>query len=82
VPYKRRISVNRPLPVFLLASTSPHSSEVQHRIRFTAILGRHQQTHQAAPLDREQGRAGSSHPEAHLVPSACPNGAETGDIEA
>ena len=37
VAYKRRISVNRPLTVFLLAPVGPYSSEVQQLARTTAV---------------------------------------------
>ena len=63
VAYKRRISVKHPLTVFSLAPVAPYSSEVQQPMRATAVLGRHPHTHWAASSDREQGRAGSLHPE-------------------
>jgi hypothetical protein len=44
VPYKRRISVNHPLMVFLLAPIGPYSSEVQQPMRATTVLGCHLHT--------------------------------------
>jgi hypothetical protein len=40
VAYKRKISVNDPLTVFLLAPVVAYSSEVQQPMRATAILSR------------------------------------------
>ena len=41
----------------------PYSSGVQQPMRATAVLGRCPQMRWTAPEDREQGRAGSLHPE-------------------
>jgi hypothetical protein len=73
VAYKQGISVNDPLTVFLFAPVVAYSSEVQQPMRATAILSRHPHTHWPAPFDREQGRAGSLHPDGNLRPvhSAC-----------
>lgn len=59
-----QVRVNMTLTVFSLTGPVPYSGEVQQPMRATAILSRYQQTHEAAPLDREQGRIGSLHPEA------------------
>jgi hypothetical protein len=40
-----------------------YSSEVQQPLRATAIMASRLHTNQAAPLDPEQGRAGSLHTE-------------------
>jgi hypothetical protein len=48
-----------------LASPAPvaaYSSEIQQPIRAAATLGRRQHPYLAAPLDRDQDRAGSLHP--------------------
>ncbi len=49
--------------MFLLAPIVPYSSAVQQPIRATAVLGERPQSHWAARLDREQGRAAGLHPE-------------------
>jgi hypothetical protein len=49
-----------------LASPAPvaaYSSEIQQPIRAAATLGRRQHPYWAAPLDRDQDRAGSLHPD-------------------
>jgi hypothetical protein len=46
-----------------LAPVAAYSSEIQQPMRTTAILGRHQHPYWAAPLDRNQDRAGSLHPD-------------------
>ena len=46
-----------------LAPVVEYSSEIQQPTRTTATLGRRPHTHQAAPFDRDQGRAGSLHPD-------------------
>jgi hypothetical protein len=73
VAYKRRISVNRPLTVFLLAPVGRYSSEVQQPAHPMAALGNRPHPCQTAPFDREQGRASSLHPDGYLraVHSAC-----------
>ncbi len=63
VSYKRGISVNDPLTMLLLAPVVAYSSDVQQPMRATAILSRHPHTRWAASFGREQGRAGSLHPE-------------------
>jgi hypothetical protein len=55
--------VNGTLTVSLLASVVPYSSDIQQPVRATATMDGHQHTHQAAPFGRDQGRAGSLHPE-------------------
>jgi hypothetical protein len=54
--------VNTTLTVLLLSPAVQYSSGVQQPMRATAVLGCHPHTHQAAPFDREQGRAASLHP--------------------
>ncbi len=48
----------------MLVPIGPYSSEVQQPMRATAVLGGHPHTRWAAPVDREQARASSLHPEA------------------
>ena len=43
-----------------------YSSKIQQPVRATAALSKHPHTHWTAPLDHEQGRARSLHPEGHL----------------
>ena len=50
-----------------LAPVAAYSSEIQQPMRTTAILGRHQHPYWAAPLDRNQDRAGSLHPEGTIT---------------
>lgn len=57
--------VNLLLTLSLWTRVSPYSSQVQQPVRATAILGGHQHTRWAALFDREQGRAGSLHPEGY-----------------
>jgi hypothetical protein len=42
-----------------LAPVAAYSSEIQHAMRTTAILGRYQRLYWAAPLNRDQDRAGA-----------------------
>jgi hypothetical protein len=48
-----------------MVAVVPYSSEVQQPMRATAVLDRRPHMRWAAPGDREQGRAGSLHPEDH-----------------
>ena len=55
-----------------LAAAALYSSEIQQPMRTTATLGRRPHTHQAAPFDRDQGRAGSLHPRVRAErPAGC-----------
>ena len=74
MPYKRGINVNRSLTAFLLAPIGPYSSEVQQPMHATAVLGGHPHTRWAAPVDREQGRASSLHPEGQVFESLSSTG--------
>ena len=53
-----------PLTAFMLALVVPYSSGVQQPVRATAVLSRRLHTRRAAPVEREQARASSLHPEA------------------
>jgi hypothetical protein len=55
----RQLEVGLRLPL----AAVPYSSEPQQPMRATAVLGTYRHMHWAAPFDREQGRAGSSHQE-------------------
>ena len=59
VAYKRRINVNRPLIVLMLAAVIPYSSGVQQPGHATAVLSRHPHTRRPAPFNQEQDRASS-----------------------
>jgi hypothetical protein len=52
------------LTVLGLAATVPYSSWIQQPRRATAVIGKRPHVHWAAPLDREQGRTRSLHPDA------------------
>ena len=58
-----RADVNAVLTVFMLALVVPYSSGVQQPMRVTAVLNRRLHTRRAAPVEREQARASSLHPE-------------------
>ena len=60
---KRGANVNRSLIAFWLAAVIPYSSQVQQPMRATAVLSRHPHMHWTASFGREQGRAGSLHPD-------------------
>ena len=70
VAYKRKISVNRSLTVYLFGRVVPYSSEVQQPMRATAVMSGHPHTRWSAPVDREQVRASSLHPDAQHHPTA------------
>jgi hypothetical protein len=53
----------------------PYSSETQQPMRAATVLDRRPHMRWAAPGDREQGRAGSLHPEGQEVSSLYPPGA-------
>jgi hypothetical protein len=63
--------VNALLAMFLLTPVLPYSSEVRQPMLATAVLGKRPRTRWAAPSEREQGRAGSLHPDG-LLRAACP----------
>ena len=72
VAYKRKINVNRPLTVFLLAAVISYSSGVQQPGHATAVLSRHPHTRWPAPFIHEQDRASSYGSEGTSMPAACP----------
>jgi hypothetical protein len=59
--------VGEPMPTtFTLAPIAAHSSELQQPVRSMAALGKHLRTRQAAPSDRDQGRACNLHPDVQV----------------
>lgn len=60
-PWVSKADVNAALAVSMLGPVVPYSSEVQQPMRAMAILNGHLHMWRAAPLEREQGCAGSLH---------------------
>ncbi len=49
--------------MFVLSPIVPYSSELQQPVRAAAVLGGRLRMRWTGPVDREQGRAASLHPE-------------------
>lgn len=55
--------------IFMLAPIATYSSEVQQPVHATAVLREHPHTRRTGPVNREQDRAGSLHPEGQAFES-------------